>query len=165
MYVNFWPTGIVIQWIIVTAVGGRRWGPKWSVVRVHHFINGTEHWLTKNQGRDRTETTLSGAERHKTQNYPHHTGGKRLPKYGSQSETTIDSCLWLRTAPGQTHRNIKHRTHNIECPPQLTPWPNQNRDIKGSLRSGRDNNAAFFCCQGPNNCLSHAAYKNRETTN
>ena len=26
-------------------------------------------------------------------NYPQNTGGKRLPKYGSQSETTTDSCL------------------------------------------------------------------------
>ena len=68
---------------------------------------------------------------HKTENnYPQNTGGKRLPKYGSQSETKTDSCLWLRTTPGQTHRNRKHRTQNIECPPQLTPWPNQNRDIK-----------------------------------
>jgi hypothetical protein len=49
----------------------------------------------------------------------------RLPKYGSQSETTIDSCLGLGTIPGQTHRNTTHRTKhrmkNIECPPQLTP--------------------------------------------
>ena len=28
----------------------------------------------------------------------------RLPKYGSQSETTIDSRLWLGTIPSQTHR-------------------------------------------------------------
>ena len=56
---------------------------------------------------------------------------KRLPKYGSQSETMIDSGLWLRTTTGQTKTKRKHRTHNIECPPQLTPWLNQDRDLKG----------------------------------
>jgi plasmid rolling circle replication initiator protein Rep len=50
----------------------------------------------------------------------------------------------LGTIPGQTHRNTTHRTKhrmkNIECSPQLTPWQNQNRDIKKELRSGCDNN-------------------------
>jgi hypothetical protein len=55
-------------------------------------------------------------------NYPPHKGETRLPTYGSQSETTIDSCLWLGTIPGQTHRNTNIE-QNIECPPQLTPWP------------------------------------------
>jgi hypothetical protein len=39
------------------------------------------------------------------------TGKNRLQKYGFQSETTIDSCLWLETIPGQ---NIEHKT---ECLP------------------------------------------------
>ena len=34
-------------------------------------------------------------------NFPQNRWGKRVPKYGSQSVTTIDSCLWLRTIPGQ----------------------------------------------------------------
>jgi hypothetical protein len=58
---------------------------------------------------------------------------KRMPKYDSQSETTIDSCPWLRTIPRQ---NIE--TNNIECPPHITPWPNQTEKYNGSLRSGRD---------------------------
>jgi hypothetical protein len=36
----------------------------------------------------------------------------RLPKYDSQSETTNDTCLWLRTILGRNrnqHRNTKHR--------------------------------------------------------
>ena len=39
-----------------------------------------------------TETVLSGAGTKTENNYPQNTGGKRLPKYGAQSETTIDSC-------------------------------------------------------------------------
>ena len=39
--------------------------------------------------------------KHKTgNNYPQTPGGKRLPKYGSQSETTIDNWDWLGTIPG-----------------------------------------------------------------
>jgi hypothetical protein len=40
-----------------------------------------------------TETVLSGADTNTENNYPQNPGGRRLPKYGSQSETTIDSCL------------------------------------------------------------------------
>jgi hypothetical protein len=54
---------------------------------------------------------------------------KGLPTYDSQSETTIDSCPWLRTIPGQ----------NKEIPKHPNEKPNQNRDIKISLTSGRDN--------------------------
>ena len=101
----------------------------------------TEHWNNKNnkenEQKPKQSCQLQKDTKQKTTTHTT-TGGKRLPMYGIQSETTIDSCLWLRTTPGQTHRNRKHRTHNIECPPQLTPWPNQNRDIKWSLRSGRD---------------------------
>ena len=41
---------------------------------------------------------------------PQTTSGKRLTKYDHQSETTIDSCLWLGTIPGQ-HRYTKTRLH------------------------------------------------------
>jgi hypothetical protein len=39
VYVNFWPTGIVIQWIIVTAFvcWRKRVGPKCSVLVTHDF--------------------------------------------------------------------------------------------------------------------------------
>ena len=36
------------------------------------------------------------------------------------------------------HIEVQNIEQNIECPPQLTPRPNQNRDIKKELRSGRD---------------------------
>jgi hypothetical protein len=36
------------------------------------------------------------------------------------------------------HIEVQNIEQNIECPPQLTPPPNQNRDIKNKLRSGCD---------------------------
>ena len=53
---------------------------------------------------------------------PTHNMWERLPKYDPQSE------------PYQA--NIEKK--KLDFPPLVTPWPNQNRDIKGSLRSGRD---------------------------
>jgi hypothetical protein len=41
--------------------------------------------------------------------------GKGLPKYDPQSETTIDSYLWLGTTLGQKQRNKEHR-----MPTQIT---------------------------------------------
>jgi hypothetical protein len=40
------------------------------------------------------QTVLYCEEKHRTENnHPQNTGGKRLPKYDSQSETTNDTCL------------------------------------------------------------------------
>ena len=39
-----------------------------------------------------TETVLSGADTKTENNYPQNPCGQELPKYGSQSETTTDSC-------------------------------------------------------------------------
>jgi hypothetical protein len=132
---------------VTAVVGWRRWGPRYSVVRVHLYL-GIEHWMKKQQKR-MNETVLSGTESQNWKQLPTNTGGNRLPKYVSKSETTNDSCLWLGTIPGQTHRNTTHRTNiemkNIECPPQLTPWPNQNRDIKKELRSGCDSMCVCMC--------------------
>ena len=42
----------------------------------------------------KTEIVLNGDTNNKTgNNHPRNTGGKRLPKYDSQSETTNDTCL------------------------------------------------------------------------
>ena len=116
---------------VTAVVGWRRWGPRCSVVRVH-FLLWIEHWMEKQQKRMK-QRVLSCTDYKNRKQLPTNTGGNRLPKYGSQSETTIDSCLYLGTIPGQTHRNTTHRTkHRNEkhrMPPQLTPWPNQNRDV------------------------------------
>ena len=100
---------------------GHRCMKKWTKAqcgKYSWFINRTEHCLTKRP--NKTETVLSGADTKTENNYPQNTGGKSLPKYGSQTKTTIDSCLWLRTTPGQTHRNRKHRmptpTHALTKP-------------------------------------------------
>ena len=46
---------------------------------------------------------LSGAANIKTgNNHPQILTQNRLPKYGSQSETMTNTCLWLRTISGQT---------------------------------------------------------------
>ena len=89
----------VIYGVPVRIVVGMRWGPKRSVVSVHHiFIQ--PRTLNKITMEKRNETVLKG-DIHKTENnHPRNTGGKRLPKYDSQSETTNDTCLWLRTIPG-----------------------------------------------------------------
>ena len=47
-----------------------------------------------------------GERYHQSCKIPSKTGGKRLPKYDPQSETTIDSCLWLGTIPGQRRHTI-----------------------------------------------------------
>jgi hypothetical protein len=50
-----------------------------------------------------------------------HNREKRLPKYDSQSEKTIDSCPWLKTIPGQNIEMQKNIENNIECPPKSHP--------------------------------------------
>ena len=73
----------------------------WFLIRI---VN-TEQKTIKRQKR----TVLNGEIKHRTENkHPRNTSGKGLPKYDSQSETTNDTCLWLRTIPGQT------QNHNIE---------------------------------------------------
>jgi hypothetical protein len=57
---------------------------------------------------------------------------KGLPKYDPQSETMINSCLWLGTILGQ------QGNRNIHLPTQVTLRPNQIENKRGSLRSGRD---------------------------
>jgi hypothetical protein len=55
------------------------------------FNETTEHWGKKKNDK---RTVLYGEEKHRTENnHPQNTGGKRLPKYDSQSETTNDTCL------------------------------------------------------------------------
>ena len=71
----------------VTAVQMRR--PRCSVVSVH--------FLYLNQNDAKLNTTKTNREAQKQSalnrvNLPQTQVGKRVPKYGSQSETTIDSC-------------------------------------------------------------------------
>jgi hypothetical protein len=70
----------------------RKVSPMRSMVRVHIVFNvNTEH-LNKNN--KTTKTVLNGAAIHRTEkNHPQLKGETRLPKYGSQSGTMIDSCL------------------------------------------------------------------------
>ena len=55
-------------------------------------------------------------------NHPQNPTQNRLPKYGSQSETMTNTCLWLRTISGPNIEidklDIKHR-----MPTQLPSWP------------------------------------------
>ena len=80
--------------------------PKRSVVRIHYFI---EWW--KNTKNTYTKTTKKQPWRYDNDcrhrqlhidNNPRTTFQHRLLKYGSQSETTTNTCLWLRTRSGQT---------------------------------------------------------------
>jgi hypothetical protein len=69
----------------------------------------------------KTETVLCGDTNTDTETITHKTTVKpRLPKYDSQSETTNDTCLWLRTILGRTQNNNLD-TQNIECPPNSRP--------------------------------------------
>ena len=75
---------------VTLVVGGRSGGPMRSVVSVHIVLIRI---LNKNN-KTTNRTVLTGEAKHRTENnHPHHTGGKRLPKYDSQSETTNDTCL------------------------------------------------------------------------
>ena len=70
---------------------GEDQGAAWYVF-IRLFELNTE--ITKiTKRKNEFETVLSGRDTKTENNYPQNTGGKRLPKYGSQSETTIDSCL------------------------------------------------------------------------
>ena len=96
-----------------------RRGPRCSVVSVHF------HLLIKMKPNKTNNTTKTNREAQRLcalnkVNFPQRQVEKGLPKYCSQPETTIDSCPWLRTLPGQ---NIEIQNHR--CPPQITPWPNQ----------------------------------------
>jgi hypothetical protein len=53
----------------------------------------TQNTKTKITKIDQHETVLSGSDTETENNDPPLKGETRLPKYGSQSETTIDSCL------------------------------------------------------------------------
>ena len=100
------PKKVKVTQLNVTAVGGRRWGPRCSVVSVH-IIYLKLNTKYKNNKRNNWNSSERW-NKHKTEmNYPQNPCGKKLPKYGSQSETTIDSCLWLRTTPGQTTNKFK----------------------------------------------------------
>ena len=53
---------------------------------IYYIELNTKYKVTKKNNRN-------GSVRYKTEsNYPQHPCGQELPKYGSQSETTIDSC-------------------------------------------------------------------------
>jgi hypothetical protein len=58
-----------------------------------NFVS-TEHSITKiTKKNERKPEQSCQVQKHKTENnYPQKPCGKKLPKYGSQSETTIDSC-------------------------------------------------------------------------
>ena len=81
--------------------------------KLYKTTKGTWRYLYINKCRHRQLTIY---------NNPQITQRIWLPIYGSQSETTINSCLWLRTNLGN-HRHTKHldstKTHT-------SPWPNQN---------------------------------------
>jgi hypothetical protein len=67
----------------------------------------------------KTETVLNGDTNHKTgNNRPRNTGGKRLPKYDFQLETTIPASDW---EPYQAKHKTQHRKTNIDNPPNSRP--------------------------------------------
>jgi hypothetical protein len=70
---------------------GEDQGAAWYMFILLLELNSEITKITKRT--NKTETVLSGADTKTENNYPQNTGGKRLSKYGSQSETTIDSCL------------------------------------------------------------------------
>ena len=99
--------------------------------------------FNEHRNNNENDQNSSGWCRHTTENnYPQLKGETRQPKYGSQSETTIDSCLWLGTIPGQTHSNTNIE-QNIEYPPTSHSEQTKNRNIQSNLRSGRDKDT---CC-------------------
>ena len=65
-------------------------------------------------------------------------GEKGLPKYDSQSETTIDSC------PCQHIETQIIEIKGRKCPPKSHPDQTKKRHKKVSLRSGRDNSRYIF---------------------
>ena len=67
-----------------------RTGPRCSMVSVHFLLLDKCHQQDKEQGND-CEAYL-GYNATNKDNYPQIQKEKRLPKYDSQSETTIDSC-------------------------------------------------------------------------
>ena len=93
--------------LCVTAVVGRkRGGPMCSVVRVHLF--NKVNWTLNNKQQRNNQNSSVWCRHIKTgNNHPQNRIENRLPKYGSQSGTTIDSCLWLRTIPGQSQKIIE----------------------------------------------------------
>jgi hypothetical protein len=59
--------------------------------------------LAKNNNEQNEREATQCSRQLYTNKMPQPIGGKRLPKYDPQTETTIDSCLWLGTIPGQPH--------------------------------------------------------------
>ena len=66
-------------------------GPRCSMVRVHFFLFINVANKTKNK--HSTVSLTSAKQATNKDNYPQLRWHNRLPKYDSQSETTIDSCL------------------------------------------------------------------------
>ena len=84
-------------------------GPICSVVSVHDVMfnesNWTEHWnKTINVNKRKPKQSCLATYTKTENNHPQNTMENMLPKYGAQSGTTIDRCLWLRTIPGQTQK-------------------------------------------------------------
>ena len=76
--------------IVTLVVWRKRGGPRCSVVSVHYFNKTTEH-----RTKQKTKTQSCKVMKNTKQKIITHNqnGENRLPKYDSQSETTIDSCL------------------------------------------------------------------------
>jgi serine/threonine protein kinase len=68
-----------------------------------NWTNWTLHKITMKRKRNSSARWTNTKQKLNTHNQ---NGENRLPKYDSQSEITNDTCLWLRTILGQTHRNI-----------------------------------------------------------
>ena len=86
----------------------------------------SSYFLSKlNTTQTENETVLCGKHRRRKQSPTTKMGENRLPTYDSQSETTIDSCLWLRTIPGQTQK------YNIEK--EQTTHPNSHPDQTNTM--------------------------------
>ena len=102
-----------------------------SETKAQHGI-GTFSFNKWNTEEKLNQQTKHAAEQNSADRQPHmvkipqHKWGKLLPKYDPQSETTINSCLWLGTISGQ-HRHTKPPRHTkTRVPTLVAPWPNQN---------------------------------------
>jgi hypothetical protein len=128
---------IVTDFLLFVWGGVAGIGPKCSVVSVYDDwfrMTWTLKYKTINDvNKTKTETVPCGPNTHMETNTHKPKVKPRLPKYDSQSGTTIDSCLWLRTILGRTQNpNIEKHT---DCPPNSRP---DHTKTKTKQRSERD---------------------------
>ena len=65
----------------------------WLFINIFNKDDNVNNILIQTKNRGQPKTVLTGAKHRDRNNYPRNTQRIWLPKYGSQSETTINTCL------------------------------------------------------------------------